>query len=487
MMKGKVYLIGAGPGDPQLLTIKAVDAINRADVILYDCLVSPEILDMIDKTKKLLCVGKRGKTHIKEQDEINRELYGLASEGKVVARLKGGDPYLFGRGGEEAEFLAERGVDFEIIPGVSSALASPAYAGIPVTHRNFTSSCTIITGHRKDDKKIDWSLLAKMRGTIVILMGTERISEITKRLMEEGMPEDTPSAVIRWGTTPYQETVTARLKDIATAVKERGMDAPCVIVIGDVVSLREKLSFWERKPLFGKRVLILRPKEQSDNIYRLLSEAGAEVIRFPVIDIVPLDFKTDLAKYEWLVFTSTNGVRCFFGRVEIREIKANIAVIGEKTKKEVERFKAKADLMPKRFCQEELLKALIKKGIEGAKIAVISSDRTRKMLYDHLKREGADVQLLPVYSIRPTERDPGPIIRRLKRCEIDLICFTSPSTFESLLYLIKDKELLQHPKIAVIGPVTARRVKEEGILPHITAKIYTDEGLFEDILSFFSS
>ncbi|MEW6482794.1 MAG: uroporphyrinogen-III C-methyltransferase [bacterium] len=490
-MKGKVYLIGAGPGDPSLLTLKAIKAIEESDIILYDCLVSKEIIDTLPKNKSLLCVGKMGQNHIMEQDEINSLLYNLAQSGNIVARLKGGDPFLFGRGGEEALYLMEKGVEVEIIPGISSALACPLYAGISITHRGYASACTIITGHRKDNENISWKEMAKIGGTLIILMGIENIGEIVQNLIENGKDPKTPTAVIRWGSLPDQKTITGSLKEMPKLVKENNITPPGVIVIGEVVKLREKMLWFEKKPLFGKKILILRPEGQIDNLANMLFDKGASVIKFPIISIVRYNDPSlpyileRINTYDWLVFTSTNGVRLFFEKLDdLRGFYGpKIAAIGEKTRDEIARLKIKVDIMPETYQQEALLEVLLKEGIKDKKILVIRSKKGRDILISGLSEKGANVESLILYEAKPTEQDPSPIKSIIQNNEIDVICFTSPSCVYSFIKLVENIPSL---KIASIGPITSKALMDNGFVPDIIASTFTDEGLVMAICEYYS-
>jgi len=332
---GKVYIIGAGPGDPGLITVKGVECLRGADVVVHDYLVGKEILRHAGKDARLVYVGKIGGRHNISQENLNRILVEEALKGNTVARLKGGDPFIFGRGGEEAEFLQKAGVPFEVVPGITSAISVPAYAGIPLTHREFTSTLAFVTGHEDPDKsesRIDWKKISTIE-TIVFLMGVRNLSGITSNLMENGRDPDTPVALIRWGTTPEQETLTGKLGDIAALVEEKKFSPPAVFVVGDVVGLRERLGWFEKKPLFGKGIVITRPEEQSEEFAALLRDEGAKVISFPTIRIMPPEDYNDLDraikdidKYHWVVFTSANGVKFFFERFcklrnDIRDLK----------------------------------------------------------------------------------------------------------------------------------------------------------------------
>jgi uroporphyrinogen III methyltransferase/synthase len=371
--KGKVYLVGAGPGDIGLLTVKGLECLRKADVVIYDFHLNAQVLNYINHDAEFIYAGKRGGKHTMTQDEINAAIVAKAKEGKVVCRLKGGDPFVFGRGGEEAQVLSGECVEFEVVPGVSSSVAAPAYAGIPLTHRMYSSSFAVIPGYEdttKEESAIDWAKLATGVGTLVFLMAIKNIDILTRKLIEHGRSEKTPVAVIRWGTRPDQKTVISTLKDIASVVKEKDIKPPAVMVVGDVVNLRKELNWYETKPLFGHRILVTR--EHFDE-FKPLEELGAEIIQFSTVKIVPpetyheLDRTIDdISKYDWLVFTSSNGVKCFFNRffereIDIRELKGvRICAIGKKTAGEVRRLGLKVDLVPGKYRAEGLIEAFLK-------------------------------------------------------------------------------------------------------------------------------
>lgn len=376
-MKGKVYLVGAGPGDIGLFTIKGLKCLKKADVVVYDFHLNAQVLNYISHGAEFIYAGKRGGHHTMTQDEINALLVRKAKEGKIICRLKGGDPFVFGRGGEEAGVLSEEGIAFEIVPGVSSSIAAPAYAGIPLTHRMYSSSFAVIPGYEdvtKQESTIDWSKLSTGVGTLVFLMAVKNIDMIAQKLIENGRPPDTPVAVIRWGTRPDQKTIVGTLKDIADTVKERDIKPPAVMVVGDVVRLRDTLKWYEKKPMFGHRILVTR--EHSEG-FEQLEELGAEIIAFPTIEVVPpvgyneLDASIDkIDIYNWLIFTSRNGVKYFFRRFferdkDIRELKGiKICAIGTKTAEEIKKYGIKVDLIPRDFRAEGLIEAFVRMTIK---------------------------------------------------------------------------------------------------------------------------
>ncbi|MEK7376799.1 MAG: uroporphyrinogen-III C-methyltransferase, partial [Candidatus Margulisiibacteriota bacterium] len=361
MKKGKVFLIGAGPGDAGLFTLKGKAALENADVVVYDFLVNPKILKYAKETAKHIYAGKSGSSHTMEQDKINRLLEKEAKKGNVVARLKGGDPFVFGRGGEEAEYLSEQKITFEIIPGITSAIAGPAYAGIPVTHRGLSSSFTVLTGHKRGNNEelpdIDFKKIADKNSTLVILMGLKNLSRLTKKLMEGGMPAEMPAAIISWATYNKQITVAGKLSDIAQKAKENGLAPPTIIIIGRVVEMRKKLAWFENRPLFGKRIMVTRTRKQASALTLRLEELGAEVIEFPTIEFKELPDTKDvrqafdsLGTSDYIVFTSQNGVDVFgsklarLGKDSRALCKAKICAIGSETAKELEKLGLKADI-----------------------------------------------------------------------------------------------------------------------------------------------
>src|SRR5262245_40964379 len=373
-MTGRVYLIGAGPGDPDLITIKGVRCLETSSCVVYDYLVNTDLLKYAPQSAELIHVGKKGgEAHI-SQDQINALIVQKAQNGMTVARLKGGDPFIFGRGGEEAAALAEAGVRFEVVPGVTSGYAAPAYAGIPVTHRDFSPSVTFITGHEdpsKDDSFIDWEALAHSRGTLVFFMGVKNLPEIVEKLLQHGRTPNTPIALIQWGTHVRQEVLTSTLDSIVQQVRLSGFSAPAIIVVGDVVRLREQIKWFESRPLFGKRILITRPKAQAEPLRAQLAELGAEVILFPTVQVrepaswQPLDEAIqNINRYQWLIFTSVNGVENFFARFQkirkdIRKLGGiKIAAIGPATEKAVRRFVVDVEVIPDEFKAENLVESL---------------------------------------------------------------------------------------------------------------------------------
>ncbi len=499
----KVYLIGAGPGDPGLITVKAVKAIKQADVVVYDYLANPRLLSYARAEAEKIYVGKKGGHHTLSQEGINQLLVEKAKEGKVVARLKGGDPFLFGRGGEEAEVLVEAGIPFEVIPGVTSAIAAPAYAGIPVTHREHTSTFSMVTGHEDPTKQgsaIDWAALAKI-GTIAFLMGMKNLPRICANLIREGKPEDTPVAVIRWGSTPRQRVVTGTLADIVKKVEEARLGPPSIILVGEVVRLREKLNWFETKPLFGKRILVTRTREQASKLVELLDDLGAECLEVPTIKIEPLEdyhaldqALTHLEDFDWVVFTSVNGVRYFFARLfacgkDARALaKARLAAIGQATAEALNDYGLKVDLLPQEFRAEGLITAFAELGVSGKKILIPRALEAREILPQKLQEMGAEVLVAPAYRTVIPEEEAARA-RELLREGVDVVTFTSSSTAKNLLAMLGDEahELLSPVVRASIGPITSATLKKAGLPPQIEAQEFTVPALVKAIREYFAS
>jgi len=504
MKKGKVFLVGAGPGDPELLTIKAQKVLQKADVIVYDYLASEEILDLAKQEAEKIYVGKKAGKHTLPQEDINNLLIKKAKQGKIVVRLKGGDPFVFGRGGEEAEALFEENIPFEIIPGITSAIAVPAYAGIPVTHRDYTSTLAIITGHEAEGKaesKIDFSALAKI-GTLIFLMGVKNLPFIVENLIKNGKSEDTPVAIIRWGTLEKQKTVVGCLKDIVEKAKKENISPPAVIIVGEVVKLREKLAWFEKKPLFGKKIVITRTRKQASKLSEKLRELGAKCYEIPTIEIKPLESKEmeeeikKLGSYDWIVFTSENGVEIFLQKVFEQGFDARIfshikiAVIGSATKNKLLSFGLKADLMPQNsFTQEGLVSEFSKLNLREKRILIARAKKARNVLPEKLKELGAYVKVLPIYETVLPENSKEKLKNVVKE-GVDVITFTSSSTVENFFELLKEEKALmeklkKETVFASIGPITTETLKKYGFEPQIQAKVYNIDGLIEAILNWF--
>ena len=499
--KGKVYIIGAGPGDPGLITIRGAQYIREADVIVYDHLVSPEILRHAKEKVRLIYAGKHGGDHTLPQTAINALLITEAVKGAIVARLKGGDPFIFGRGGEEAEVLREAGVPFEVVPGISSAIAVPAYAGIPLTHRNHTVSVAFVTGHEdptKGKSHLDWSTLAGV-GTLIFLMGVKNLPMIAENLIRAGKDAATPAALIRRGTTPDQETLTGTLGDIVRKAEERRFAPPAIFVVGTVVGLRETLSWFETKPLFSRGIVITRPEAQAEELSELLRRKGARVIPFPVIRIAPpetweeLDGAIDrLESYRWIIFTSANGVAFFFRRLrergrDIRDLKGiRIATIGPATASAVEALGIRVDLVPEEFISEGVVKAFAGADLRGSRVLIPRAKEARDVIPEGLAAMGATCDIATTYRTVRSDRDASELAPLFDDEKVDVITFTSPSTVANFLRIMgPDFHLPAKVRIACIGPVTEAAARKAGLPVDILQERYTIPGLVDALVAFF--
>ncbi|MBN1691245.1 MAG: uroporphyrinogen-III C-methyltransferase [Dehalococcoidia bacterium] len=502
LKKGKVYLVGAGPGDPGLFTLKGVECMAGADVVVYDHLINNLILDHAPAAAEKTYVGKRGGSYHVGQDEISQLLVRLARGGKTVVRLKGGDPYILGRGSEEAAALGAAGIAFEVVPGISSAVAVPAYAGIPVTQRGLSSSLTIVTGHEdptKHGSHIRWDMLAKMSGTLVILMGMQNLHLITALLLKYGMKPVTPVAVIRDGTLPTQFTITGTLKNIAQKAAKAGLTAPAVVVIGRVVEMRRDLRWFEMFPLFGKRVLVTRAGIQAGGLERLLIQHGAQPVRFSSIQICPIRAKhkldrsiSHLHEYDWLAFTSANGVQAFFHRMSEMQTDSRalaglrIGAIGPMTARALNAYGITADYIPAVHTGKGFLRDLTEADINGKRFLLPRADIADDELTQGLRKLGARVDDIAVYHTISPRRNLARLKDLLLPGNLDVIMFTSSSTVTNLLVGLSDKEIKQiEAKIACIGPKTAATAKKSGLKVDILAKEQTMAGLIEALEKHF--
>ncbi len=500
---GKVYLIGAGPGDPGLFTLKGKRCLEEADVVVYDYLANPRLLRYAKPNAELIYVGKQADQHTLPQEKIGRLLVARASEGKVVARLKGGDPFIFGRGGEEAEELAAAGIPFEVVPGVTSAVAAPAYAGIPLTHRDFTSTVAFVTGHEdpaKEETSIAWDKIATGIGTLVFFMGVGQLPEIVGKLMRHGRSPSTPAAVIRWGTRAEQEVVTGTLADLAD--KCRGMKPPALIVVGEVVALREKLRWFEALPLAGKRILITRAREQASSFAAVLEAAGAEVVEFPTITFTapeswaPLDAAIGrLREYRWVIFTSANGVRFFWQRLQaagrdIRDLAGiTVCAIGPATAAALHSLGIRADIVPTEFKAEALVEAIGTDDLRGSRVLLARAAESREVIPEELTRRGALVDVVPAYRTVKGAPDTEGLRTMLRDGKIHAVTFTSSSTVKHFLDLVGEeaRELLKSVVVASIGPITAETAARHGIVSHVVPENYTIPALADALIRHFQS
>lgn len=507
MGKGIVYLVGAGPGDPKLITVRGLECIRLCDVVVYDRLASPRLLKHLKPGAEKVYVGKLPDRHTMKQEEINQLLVDLALQGKVVTRLKGGDPTIFGRVGEEAGLLREHDIPFEIVPGITSAIAVPAYAGIPVTHRDLASSMSIITGHESPDKldrSIQWDKVTLATGTLVFLMGVAKIGYISEQLIRHGKPASTPVALVRWGTRVEQQTLVGTLETIEEQVREANFQPPAVIVVGEVVRQREQLMWYERKPLFGTRILVTRARAQASALADRIEELGGEPVEYPVIEIRESEDPATAERlqaavqaadsFDWLIFTSANGVDCFFDwlrrlRVDIRRFhRAELAVVGPGTARALERYGLLAEELPETFQAEGLAEQLAARLQPGQRALLPRGDLARDVLPESLREAGVDVWAVPIYeTVLAHSDEDDEVLDQLQSGAIDVITFTSSSTVTNLLERLRQQgvaapeALLQGIAAACIGPVTAATVRAAGLDVAIEPAEATIEALLDAI------
>jgi uroporphyrinogen III methyltransferase / synthase len=503
---GKVYLIGAGPGDPGLITVKGLECVKKADVIVYDYLANERLLDQRRPDAELVYVGKQGGRHTLPQNEINNLIVKKAKEGKLVARLKGGDPFIFGRGGEEAEELVDNGIPFEIVPGVTAATSVPTYAGIPLTHREHTASVAFVTGHEdptKPESKVHWDKIATGIGTLVFFMGMKNLQNIVDNLVTHGRSAETPVALIQWGTRTDQRVVTGMLKDIVSKVKAAKLGPPAIIVVGEVVKLRQKLNWYESKPLFGKRIVVTRSRDQASIFAEKLIDLGATTIEFPTIDVVPpaswdeLDGAVNtIETFDWMIFTSANAVKFFMERLralgkDLRMLKGvNICVVGPKTAEALEAYGLRPDLVPSEFKAEGVLSALGGVKVKGHKFLIPRAKVARELIPDKLRELGALVTVATAYENVKPAADAERAKKLFEEKKIAAVTFTSSSTVNNFIEILGQKEyksLLAGVAVACIGPVTAKTAEEYGMKVDIMPKEYTIPALVEAMVEYFKS
>ena len=500
-MPGKVYLVGAGPGDPGLLTLKGKAVLERADCVVYDFLAATALLRYARPEAEKVFVGKQAGGPRRPQEEINQLLVTKAREGLVVARLKGGDPFLFGRGGEEALALVKAGIPFEVIPGVTSGYAAPAYAGIPVTHRNLASSVLFIAGHEdtsKDETAVDWQGVATRSGTLVFFIGTRNLQSIVCALVQCGRAPETPAAVIRWGTRPSQQVVTGTLADIAE--RAASIDPPTVVVVGEVVKLREQLRWFEELPLFGKRIVVTRARDQAGMLCEALQELGAETVTIPTIEIrdpeswEPLDRAIRrLEEFDYLLVTSVNSVRNFLVRLtargrDVRDLKGlTIGAIGPSTAAEFTRTGIKVDFIPREYHAEGLLEALADRDLNGKAFLIPCAKLARDLVPRVLAERGARVQVVEAYQTVTPQFRPGELQGMLNPAP-HAITFTSSSTVNHFAKLLGNRpiaEVLAGVVIASIGPITSGTIRKFGMKVDLEAKESTIPGLVRALAEHF--
>jgi uroporphyrinogen III methyltransferase/synthase len=495
--KGAVYLIGAGPGDAGLMTLRGAELLKRADVVVYDALVNRDLLRLAPKSAEIIYGGKRSKDHAIPQEELNALLIKKATEGKTVVRLKGGDPYIFGRGGEEAEELHAAGLKFEVVPGVSSVSAAANYAGVPITHRAHSSSFTVVTGHEdptKEEGTVDWAWLASEPGTKVILMGVERIRQISAELIKHGLSAATPVAMVRWGTRGRQRSIDGTLETIADTVEKMNFGAPAITIIGDVVKLRPKLNWFERRPLFGERVVVTRTREQASQLADQLHELGAEVLEIPTIKTEEptnksalMDAMLGLGEYDWIVFTSPNGVDAFFGYFfkgfeDIRALgNLRIAAVGPATAAKLKELHLRVDAMPEEYITSKVTAAISEfESIENIRILLMRAEVANPELPGELEKLGAIVDDVACYKTVPETDDVNGAAERLLEAGADWVTFTSSSTVENFharFDILKLKQQFPDMRLVSIGPETSRTLRKIGIEPDAEAREHTIPGL----------
>jgi uroporphyrinogen III methyltransferase/synthase len=485
----KVFLVGAGPGDPELITLKAKRLLQQADCILYDHLAPSELLDLAPASAERIYVGKKKSDHALTQEQICALLVERGGRGLNVVRLKGGDPLLFGRGGEEAEALVAAGIPFEIVPGVTSPLGIAAYTGVPLTHRDHTSVVTFITGHEVE--KIDWAKVGTSE-TLVVFMGLSHFDEIAARIVGAGRSPETPAMAVRWGTRPCQETIQGTLATLPSLIHERGMKPPATIVVGEVVGLRSSLSWYEKLPLFGQTIVVTRAREQAAAMVAPLRQLGAEAIELPTIEIgppgdyAPLDNAiARLPEYDWLMFTSVNGVRCFRERLALspfdtRAIHGKLCAIGPATRDALAGMNLKVDVMAAEYVAEGLLAALSGYEMSGANVLIARAAVARDTLPAELARRGAKVDVAEAYRTVPPEDLPVRA-REVLRRKPGWITFTSSSTVTNLIEALGGTEELRGVKVASIGPITSATLRKHGLEPAVEAESYTVEGIIFEI------
>ncbi len=501
---GFVSLVGAGPGDPGLITVKGLECIGRADVIIYDYLANNSLLAHALPDAELIYAGKIGGAHNHEQRQINELLVNKAQQGNTVVRLKGGDPFVFGRGGEECEALAAAGVPFEIVPGITAGVAAPAYAGIPLTHRNFTTSVAFVTGHESHGKEvsgIDWERLSMGSGTLVFYMGMKNLPHIVENLLAHGRSPETPVALVRWGTRPEQEVLVGKLADIADKARKAAFKPPAITIIGEVVNLREKLRWFDNRPLFGKGILVTRAAEQAGEFSRLLAGHGGRVFECPSVSIIPPESYDELDQairslhcFNWLIFTSFNGVKHFFRRLHALKLDSRalalcrVCAVGPKTKAALAVYGIRADLVPADYKAEGVVEAFKSLNLNGKTALFPRADRARDVISSGLCKLGMEVSAPIVYRNVIPEDMPHDVLEALEAKRIHCAAFTSSSTVENLSSMVGDNRLLhllEGVRIASIGPITSKACRELGLKVDIEPAEHTVEALTKEIVRCF--
>ncbi|MDE0506294.1 MAG: uroporphyrinogen-III C-methyltransferase, partial [Candidatus Poribacteria bacterium] len=501
---GRVYLVGGGPGDPKLITLKGVECLQCADVVIYDLLISDALLDHCPPHCERIYGGKRPGEQRKRQDEINALMLRKAKEGKTVVRLKGGDPFIFGRGGEEVLTLVGAGIDFEIVPGITSAIAAPAYAGIPLTHRDHASSVAFVTGHSASfapDSPIGWERLATAVDTLVVYMGIGHLDQIAAQLTQHGRSPDTPVTLVHWGTTPQQKTLEGTLTDISEKAKEANFRNPAVVVVGEVNRLREQLRWYDSKPLFGKRIVVTRARAQSSGFAELLESYGAHTIQFPTIEIQPILDKPDidkaitcLSEYHWIIFTSVNAVEIFYSRLrengaDVRSFgKAQICAVGPKTIEALNGIGILPDFVPSQSRAVAIADEM--QNLVGKNVLLPCAKIAPEDFPNGLREKGAVVHTIPIYNTVKTEgKGRKALEKKILDGEIDAVTFTSSSTVDNFVGMFdrhRPKDFLAEVRIAVIGPSTAEAAKRCGLKIDVMPSEASVEALAKEIVRYYA-
>ncbi|MEW9095186.1 MAG: uroporphyrinogen-III C-methyltransferase [Clostridiaceae bacterium] len=481
----KVYLIGAGPGDEELITLKAINKLKKCTAVMYDRLASPGILKYLDEKCEIYYCGKEPGCHYKTQDEINEMLVNLAKKGHIVGRIKGGDPFVFGRGGEEILSLLEENIEFEVIPGITSAISVPNYAGIPVTHRAIAQGFHVFTGMTAEKLNIDWNAVAKVGGTLIFLMGFNNLDIITSRLLENGMDESTPCAIIMRGTTSLQRKVVGTIKDIKEKALEKGIGSPCIILVGDVVQFNDKFNWYEKKPLFGKNICVTRSKEQAGELIEKLRDLGAQTIEINAIKIVNTgenlkSYMDKLSQYDFILFTSVNGVNIFFDYLiekeyDIRNLKGKFAAIGPATEKSLIKRGIKPEIVAEEFVAEDLFNKIKPHVKEGDKILLPRSAQAREYLVEALTEEKTLVDEVTTYKIAKGDLPEGEIFNN-----VNIVLFTSPSIVRNMIDMV-GLEAIKSKECLAIGPITSKELQKHGI-EHTVCDEYSNEGIIKKLL-----
>ena len=503
---GFVYLIGAGPGDPGLITVKGRDCLAKAQVVLYDYLANDELLRLAPKEAELVYAGKVGGEHNREQSQINDLLVEKALSGKIVARLKGGDSFIFGRGGEECEALVEAGVPFEIVPGITAAVGATSYAGIPLTHRGVTTSVAFVTGHEKTGKmssEIDWEGLSLGSGTVVFYMGVKNLPHIAENLLAHGRAPETPVALIRWGTRPEQEVLIGTLADIAEKARQVGFKAPAITVVGEVVNLRETLRWFDNRPLFGRSIMVTRGADQAGEFSSKLERLGARAYCCPTIELTPPESHAELDEavlaldsFDWIIFTSYNAVKYFFGRLADHGLdsralgRCRVCAVGPKTAAALVAFGIRADLVPNDYKAEGVVAAFADMDIAGKWVLFPRGDRAREVIPEELTRMGAQVLAPVCYANRTPDDIPAESLRALEERRLDCVTFTSSSTVQNLASILGENRflhLMEGVCVASIGPITTKTCRELGLEVHVEPAEYTLDALAAELVAHFAA